>query len=187
MKPRLPEAFKRTVIRLGLRPSRHLLTVSVANQRMLLFEETPEAGRVARFPAYSFRERFVVSTSRLGVGQTMHSNQTPLGLHRIARKVGGGYPVGTVFKNRLPVGFTWQGEPNGAILHRILWLEGLEAGFNRGGDVDTFNRYVYLHGFSDENTLGRPQSRGCIHLAAADLFPLYDRIAEGTLVWIAEH
>jgi len=116
----------------------------------------------------------------------MHSNRTPLGLHRIARKAGGGYPIGTVFKSRLPVGLTWQGESNGAIVHRILWLEGLELGFNRGGAVDTFKRYVYVHGFGDETALGRPQSRGCIHLAAADLIPLYDRIAEGTLVWIAE-
>lgn len=186
MKPRLPDAFQRTAIRLGLRPSRYLLTISVANQRMLLFEKTPDARRSSRFPPYSFRERFLVSTSRLGVGQTVHSNQTPLGLHRVARKIGAGHPIGTVFKNRLPVGFTWQGEPDGAIVHRILWLEGLEPGFNRGGRVDTWSRYVYLHGFSDENTLGRPQSRGCIHLAAADLIPLYDRIAEGTLLWIAE-
>jgi lipoprotein-anchoring transpeptidase ErfK/SrfK len=75
---------------------------------------------------------------------------------------------------------------DGAIVHRILWLEGLEPGFNRGGDVDSFRRYIYIHGFGDETTLGRPQSCGCVHLAAADLMPLYERLPVGTLVWIGE-
>jgi len=65
-----------------------------------------------------------------------------------------------------------------------LWLEGLEPGFNRGGSVDTFSRYIYIHGFGDQTTLGRPFSHGCIHLAANDLIPLFDRVPVGTLVWI---
>jgi L,D-transpeptidase catalytic domain len=186
LKARLPETLKRTVLRLGVRPTRHLLAVSVDSQRMALFERISDGTSAARFPNYKMRRRFVVSTSRFGVGQRMNSNQTPLGLHRVARKVGGGWPIGTVFKSRVPSGFPRQGQFNSAIVHRILWLEGLEPGFNRDGNVDTFNRYVYVHGFSDEITLGRPQSHGCIHLAAADLIPLYDQITEGTLVWIGE-
>lgn len=185
IQPHLPEDLKRALTRIGLRPTRHLLTISVARQRMLLFEKTARNGCADPFCRYQMRRRFIVSTSRFGVGQTANSNQTPLGLHRVAQKVGGGHPIGTVFKSRRAVGFTWQGMPEGGIAHRILWLEGLEPGINRGGDVDTFRRYVYIHGFGNESTLGRPQSRGCIHLAAADLIPLYDRIAEGTLVWIA--
>lgn len=115
----------------------------------------------------------------------MDSNRTPLGLHAVARKVGGGYPIGTVFRGRRAVGFTWQGQPHATIVHRILWLEGLEPGFNRGGQVDSFQRYIYLHGFGDEATLGRPASHGCIHLAAHDLIPLFDRVPVGTLVWIS--
>jgi hypothetical protein len=154
---------------------------------MTLFEKIPARAHAACFPDYEFRRRYVISTSRFGIGRRMNSNQTPLGLHRIARKVGGGHPIGTVFKSRQPVGLTWQGQPAGGIAHRILWLEGLEPGFNRGGNVDTFARYIYLHGYGDELTLGRPQSCGCVHLAAADLLPLYDRLPIGTLVWIAEH
>jgi len=112
------------------------------------------------------------------------SNQTPLGLHRVAQKIGAGHPIGTVFRSRKPVGYTWQGSPNASIVHRILWLEGLEPGFNRGGSVDTFSRYIYIHGFGDQTTLGRPFSHGCIHLAADDLIPLFDRVPVGTLVWI---
>ena len=82
-------------------------------------------------------------------------------------------------------GYTWAGLPEAPITNRILWLEGLESGHNRGGDVDTFARYIYIHGTGDEPTLGRPASRGCIHVAGADLLPLFDRVPIGTLVWIA--
>ncbi|MHB8521926.1 MAG: L,D-transpeptidase family protein, partial [Limisphaerales bacterium] len=68
--------------------------------------------------------------------------------------------------------------------HRILWLDGLEPGFNRGGRVDTHRRYVYIHGIGDEPTLGHPASRGCVHLAAQDLLPIFDRVPADTLVWI---
>jgi lipoprotein-anchoring transpeptidase ErfK/SrfK len=102
----------------------------------------------------------------------------------VAVKAGGGWPIGTVFVNREPVGCTWQGMPQAAIAHRIFWLEGLDPGWNRDGDVDTFDRFIYIHGVGNELTLGRPASRGCIHLAAADLMPLHDRLPMGTLVWI---
>ncbi len=64
--------------------------------------------------------------------------------------------------------------------------EGLEPGLNRGGNVDSGARYIYIHGTGNESTLGRPDSHGCIHLSSDDLLPLYDKLPEGTLVWIAE-
>ncbi len=128
--------------------------------------------------------RFRCSTSRFGIGQDAGSDCTPLGLHRIAEKIGGGWPVGTVFKSRQPVGFTWQGLPLAKITTRILWLEGLEPGFNRGGRVDSHARYIYIHGTGDEPGLARPASHGCIQLAADDLIPLFDQVPSGTLVWI---
>jgi L,D-transpeptidase YbiS len=112
------------------------------------------------------------------------SNCTPLGLHRISDKIGGGQPLGTVFRGRVAIGRTWEGMPSATIVHRILWLDGLEPGVNRGGRLDTHSRYIYIHGFADETTLGRPMSHGCIHLAARDLIPLYDRLPAGTLAWI---
>jgi hypothetical protein len=133
---------------------------------------------------YHFVRSLRCSTSRFGIGQVVGSNRTPLGLHRIAEKIGGGWPVGTVFKSRRAVGFTWKGLPRAIITSRILWLEGLESGFNRGGKVDSHARYIYIHGTGDEPSLGRPASCGCIHLAAHDLIPLFDRLPCGTLVWI---
>lgn len=164
----------------GIAPTRDLLTVSIAKQTLqhFTFPKKPTAR-----PHQTFR----CSTSRFGIGQTAGSNCTPLGLHRIAQKIGGGWPVGTVFKGRQPVGFTWQGKPDAAITTRILWLEGLEPDFNRGENVDSFSRYIYIHGTGDEPSLGRPASHGCIHLAADDIIPLYELVPVGTLVWISRH
>lgn len=153
---------------------------------MCLFERNYAHSSAALFPRYNFRRRYCISTSAYGVGQVNGSNQTPLGLHRIARKFGGGQPIGTIFRSRKTAGFTWQGDAKALIVHRILWLEGLEPGLNRGGDVDTYRRYIYIHGFGDETTLGRPQSHGCIHVAAKDLMPLFDFLPIGSLVWIVE-
>jgi lipoprotein-anchoring transpeptidase ErfK/SrfK len=169
-----------------IRATRFLLTVSVAGQTVTLWEKANSwvaPKRKGALPHYEFRERYVASTSRFGIGQKVNSNRTPLGLHRIARKIGGDQPKGTVFKARVPIG-TLADMPDATIVHRILWLAGLEPGLNRGGEVDTFRRYIYIHGFGDETSLGRPMSCGCVHLAADDLIPLYARVPNGTLVWI---
>jgi hypothetical protein len=171
---------------LGQRPTHFVLTVRIARQTMGLAERKPGRPLAGLLPDYRVRQHYQISTSAYGIGQVMHSNRTPLGLHRIAAKIGGGAPIGTVFRHRKPVGLTWQGMPDARIVHRILWLDGLEPGLNRGGNVDSFRRCIYIHGFGDEKTLGRPMSCGCIHVAARDLIPLFDRVPVGTLVWIAE-
>ena len=104
----------------------------------------------------------------------------------MAEKIGAGEPIGTVFRGRIAVGLTWQGMPTAAIVHRIFWLEGLEPGFNQGGEVDSHERYIYIHGTGDQHSVGEPASHGCIHLADADLITLFDLLPSGTLVWIAE-
>ncbi len=186
--PRLPAAFFNTCRRLDLAPRKLILWVRVDRQEMWLYRQVfcrCRRRRTERFPRFVPFRRFVSSTSRFGTGQIADSGCTPLGLHRIARKAGAGWPIGTVFTGRQPVGFTWRGQPEAAIAHRILWLEGLEPGWNRGGKVDSFARYIYVHGVGNELTLGRPASRGCIQLAANDLLPWFDRLAAGTLVWIS--
>jgi hypothetical protein len=178
-------------------PTHFVLTISIAEQTVSLFERTVAAVYDRRskrkFPSnspavtdrrYRFLKKFRCSTSRFGIGQMEGTNCTPLGLHRIVEKIGGGWPVGTVFKGCQPVGYTWKGLPFAKITTRILWLEGLEPGFNRGGNVDSHDRYIYIHGTGEEPSLGRPASYGCIHLAANDLIPLFDKLPSGTLVWI---
>ena len=171
----LPDACLATCQRLGIELTKHVLTVSVADQTVSLFTDG------------KFVKEMAASTSRFGIGQAGGSNCTPLGLHRIAEKIGGGHQAGTVFKARQAAGHTSNPEfADAMITTRILWLEGLETGFNRGGNVDSHARYIYIHGTADQKSIGRPASHGCIHLADADLIPLFDLVASGSLVWIAE-
>lgn len=173
----LSSAFRECCQKLSVNLSAHVLCVSVAKQRLSWFEEADGEHRL--------RAEMSCSTSRFGIGQDEGSNRTPLGLHRVLEKIGDGEPVGTVFRGRVPVGHV-RDEPLARITTRILWLDGLEPGFNRGGNVDTHARYVYIHGTGDESTIGRPDSHGCVHLRAADLVPLFDAVPSGSLVWISE-
>jgi hypothetical protein len=163
-----------------------VLVVHIAPQEMDWFERERGPSASKAKARYRLRKTMRCSTSRHGIGQIAGSNKTPLGLHRIAEKHGAGQPVGTIFRDRIPVGNLADGVPERAITHRILWLDGLEPGFNRGGNVDTYNRYIYIHGTGDDATIGKPSSGGCVHLAAGDLLPLFDAVPVGTLVWICE-
>ena len=174
-KHKLPEAGLATCGRLKIEPTTFILTVNISQQTVSLFKDN------------KFVKQYPCSTSRFGIGQQEDSNCTPLGLHRIAEKIGAGEPAGTVFKAREIVGHTAQPEFTDAkITTRILWLEGLEPGFNQGGNVDSHHRYIYIHGTADQKTIGEPASCGCIHLADADLIALFDLLPAGALVWIAE-
>lgn len=167
--------FTSACARHSIAPTQFLLLVSVADQTVSLFEQNQLVKTIS------------CSTSRFGIGQIEGSNRTPLGLHRIAEKIGAGAPAGTVFKARKVVGHVSQPEFAAAkITTRIMWLEGLEPGFNRGGNVDSHARYVYIHGTADQASIGRPDSCGCVHLSDADLIPLFDLLPSGTLVWICE-
>ncbi len=175
-KNKVPEACLAVCGRLKIEPTQCILTVNISRQTVSLFKDN------------RFIKEYPCSTSRFGIGQIEGSNRTPLGLHRIAEKIGGGEPAGTVFQSRLVVGHTSQLEfADAKITTRIMWLEGLEPGLNQGGDVDSHARYIYIHGTGDQNSIGEPASHGCIHLADADLIPLFDLLPSGTLVWIAEH
>ncbi|MDQ6631034.1 MAG: L,D-transpeptidase [Verrucomicrobiota bacterium] len=171
----------------GIVPTRFVLVIKIAHQIVLLFEKSSASPRLrGKNNNYRLAKKYRCSTSRFGIGEAADSNMTPRGLHRLAEKIGGGWPVGAVFKNRNFTGYTWDGQPYASITNRIFWLEGLEPGFNRGGKVDSHARYIYIHGTGDEPKIGRPASHGCIHLAANDLIPLYDKLPVGTQVWISE-
>lgn len=123
------------------------------------------------------------STSRYGVGFTEGSLRTPLGQFRVAEKHGENAAANTIFKSRRPVGAWQPGDPaeDDLVLARILWLEGLEP-----RNANTRQRYIYIHGTNHEETIGRPDSHGCIRLRNADVIELYALAAVGWEVWIAE-
>ena len=58
------------------------------------------------------------------------------------------------------------------ITTRILWLDGLEIGKNKGGNVDSKSRYIYIHGTAEEGLIGEPASLGCIRMKNADVICL---------------
>ena len=153
-----------------------LLVVDIERQRLCLVS----AGKLER--------DYSVSTAVAGVGGEMGSHRTPPGWHRIHARIGDGAVSGTVFESREPTGELWQGEPRAEdlILTRVLTLEGLEPGVNRGGNHDSLARYIYLHGTNHERLLGLPASHGCVRLSNADVIDLFERVVEGDLVLVVE-
>jgi len=131
-------------------------------------------------------ERYAASTSRFGNGNRENSLKTPLGLHRIKEKYGAGAPAGRIFTDREDTGMDWDHGQAGdnLILTRILRLEGLENGVNKGAGVDSYERYIYIHGTGREDLIGTPLSHGCVCLRNSDIIRLFEIVKEGTLVYI---
>ncbi len=125
--------------------------------------------------------RLLMSTAVAGTGNRENSNQTPLGWHRVEERFGAGEPIGRVFKSRAPqrelVKEFTAAESGDYVLTRILWLRGLQPGYNAGKGIDSHDRCIYLHGTNQEHLLGTPASHGCIRLANADIVELFDRVA----------
>lgn len=158
--------------------SRHLLRISLAEQRLELLTE----GELV----LSYR----VSTAAKGAGEDNGSGCTPRGWHEVRAKIGADCPPNTVFVGRRPTGERYtaalaQRYPERDwILTRILWLRGLERGRNRMGQVDSMRRFIYLHGCPDSEPMGVARSHGCIRLRNRDIMELFDRVLPTTRVWI---
>jgi lipoprotein-anchoring transpeptidase ErfK/SrfK len=129
---------------------------------------------------------YAISTARLGIGNREGSCQTPSGIHRIVEKIGAGAPPGRIFKDRCDTGIDWQPglTEDNLILTRILRLEGLEDGVNRGPGIDSYSRYIYIHGTNQESLIGTPFSHGCVCLRNMDIIELFDAVNEGIIVLI---
>ncbi|WP_420795476.1 L,D-transpeptidase family protein [Legionella nautarum] len=159
-------------------PNVQFIFISASQQMMHCFENDKP------------HKSYVISTGKNGLGEKTGSECTPRGWHRIHSKIGLDAAVNSVFVSR-----EWTGEiytPELAaqfpgrdwILTRIMQLDGLEEGRNRGGDVDSLRRYIYIHGTPDTTELGKPGSRGCIRMRNADLIELVDWVALDTKVCI---
>lgn len=133
---------------------------------------------------------YPVSTAHNGPGERRGSGCTPRGWHRIRIKIGAGLPCNAVLVGRRPTGEIYGPElatrhsERDWILSRILWLTGLEPGFNRGGECDTLRRFIYLHGCPDEAPMRVPLSHGCIRLRNLDVLKLFDQVETGDRVLI---
>lgn len=154
-----------------------LIFVSIDNQEMYVMNNN----RILK--------TFQISSSKYGEGEQMNSMRTPLGLHFIAKKIGEGADLNTIFKARSNT--RRQAIPNDErymdkdlITTRIMWLEGGEER-NSLGNKSSMRRYVYIHGTPDEALLGKPASHGCIRMKNIDVYALYEFCDEGTptIIW----
>lgn len=134
--------------------------------------------------------RYSVSTALNGPGERDSSGCTPRGSHYIRAMIGDELPTGTVFRARRSTGEVYSAElarkhpERDWILSRILWLCGREPGKNRGFGVDTFHRFIYIHGTPDTEPMGIPMSHGCIRMRNSDVLDLFERVRPGTAVSI---
>ncbi|WP_026287689.1 L,D-transpeptidase [Thioalkalivibrio sp. ALJ24] len=156
-----------------------VVVVRVDQQRLYVWEH----GRVT--------DIFDVSTAENGVGSEEGSLRTPPGLHRIAERFGEDAPKGTIFRARGDTGQTAEiltgpdeRSARDNITSRILWLEGLEDGVNRGEGIDSLQRYIYIHGTDEEGRIGQPASHGCVRMRNDEVIELFPRLPVGTPVLI---
>ena len=135
-------------------------------------------------------KKYSISSSYYGTGSRENSFKTPLGRHEIYKKIGNDLPVNAILKGRV-----WSGaiadiieEPLDTdfdhVTSRILWLDGLEVGKNKGKGIDSRDRYIYIHGTAEEGLIGKPASDGCIRMYNKDVIELFDLVDEKAQVWI---
>ena len=160
---------------------------ALAEQRPIIVVDASEQ-RLYRLDVDAANDRsYPVSTAANGIGNQVDSYMTPRGIHRVRQKIGADQPRGMVFEAREPTGRIAQDldvRDRDEITSRILWLDGLEPGVNRDGDCDTYSRYIYIHGTSDERRIGQAVSAGCIRMKNDDVIELFDEVMENDLVVI---
>lgn len=156
------------------------IEINISKQTLILFEGNDVV------------KQYTISTAKNGPGEQMDSECTPRGKHLIREKIGAGCDANTVFVGREPCGEMYHPELREQfpgrdwILTRILWLSGCEAGKNKGGNVDSYDRYIYIHGGPDDLAMGVPSSRGCVRMRNNDMIELFDLVETETCVNIVE-
>ena len=164
---------------------RHII-INIAEQRLYCIDRNENIFR-----------KYLISTASLGCGNQEGSFKTPLGKHSIAQKIGDGCPINEVFVGREAQGVLSDLQkldkplPDDIITSRILWLKGeqdtINQGVNNKGElIDSYQRYIYIHGTSEESKIGAPASHGCIRMRNKDVIELYDLVKEGCYVDIQE-
>ena len=155
-----------------------VLFVNITEQKMYHIKE----GKIVK--------TYVISSSSYGVGNKAGSNKTPIGLHKVKQKFGektpiNGKMIGRVFYGNIATIYTDNTKSKtDDVCSRILWLVGLEEELNKGEGIDSYNRYIYIHGTSEEGRLGKPASHGCIRMKNKEVIELYEKVKIGTLVLI---
>ena len=133
---------------------------------------------------------YPISSSKYGEGSTQNSFKTPLGNHVIKEMIGNNAIKNTIFTSRINT--KRQAEiihdaaksDNDYVTTRIMWLDGQEEGKNKGKGVDSYKRYIYIHGTHEEGLIGQKASHGCIRMFNSDVIELFNDVKKGTKVYI---
>jgi L,D-transpeptidase YbiS len=137
-------------------------------------------------------KEYPVSSAKNGAGEIMDSECTPRGNHIIAEKIGANCQANAVFVGRRASGEIYESSlrekfpERDWILTRILWLRGTELGRNLGANVDSYDRYIYIHGTPEDVDMSICGSRGCVRIQNNDIIELFDLVDEGASVIITE-
>ena len=133
---------------------------------------------------------YPISSSKFGEGSIENSFKTPLGMHQIKEKIGKDVEENTIFISRVDtqkkadiIKNTFDSD-NDFVTSRILWLDGMEEGINKGKGIDSYDRYIYIHGTQEEGLIGTKASHGCIRMFNNDVIELFKKVKEGTKVLI---
>lgn len=159
---------------------KELIYVSIKNQKLYHISDN------------TINDEYTISSAKKGIGNIRNSDKTPIGLHYIKEKYGQKTPInGRMIARKFEglIATIYQDTSSSKtddITSRILWLAGLEEGINKGGNVDSYQRYIYIHGTSEEGKLGTPASHGCIRMSNLDVINLFDKVKEGTKVLILD-
>lgn len=163
-----------------------ILIVSIASQQLYLIKNK------------KISTSYIISSAEAGIGNKSGSNKTPLGIHQISEKFGENEALASIFKARKNthtiakiLNTLDEKSDTDNITSRILWLDGLEEGINKGNDqhgdnVDSHSRYIYIHGTDEEGHLGQAASHGCIRMANQDVIELFNKVEIDNLVVITE-
>ena len=161
------------------KPSRtpRYLRVTIAQQILELFDQKPSENNPFKLLA-----SYKISSSRFGLGTEPGSYRTPTGYFLIHKKIGKGAPERMIFKARKATEkIASLGGEEDHVLTRILWLSGLEP-----HNINTRERFIYIHGTNQETLLGTPASHGCIRLSNKNSIELFKKVRKGDLVEIVE-
>ena len=154
------------------------IEVDISEQRLYLIENS------------LIKASYPISTSKYGEGSIENSFKTPLGKHSIKEMIGEEAEINTIFTSRINTKRSatiidqFEDTDNDYVTSRIIWLDGEEDGFNKGGNVDSYRRYIYIHGTHEEGLIGTKASHGCIRMFNYDVIELFNLVNIGTKVLI---
>ena len=154
------------------------IEVDISEQRLYLIENS------------LIKASYPISTSKYGEGSIENSFKTPLGKHSIKEMIGEEADINTIFTSRINTKRSatiidqFEDTDNDYVTSRIMWLDGEEDGLNKGGNVDSFRRYIYIHGTHEEGLIGTKASHGCIRMFNYDVIELFNLVNIGTKVLI---